>query len=86
MKMMGNSVSQQREFYARHQLEAARRLYNGGLVLGGEPQHQYVQQQQGVRCAQHEEAMRVATIAALSHGIKGQSGTGSSHWTLIEVD
>ena len=76
--MMGNSVSQQREFYARHQLEAARRLYNGGLVHGGggEHQHQYVlqQQQQGTRCAQHEEAMRVATIAALSHGIAGQSG------------
>ena len=65
--MMGNSVSQQREFYLRHRMEAARQFY-GGLHY----EHHYhghggfVLRQQG-----HEDEMRVATIADLSQGSKG---------------
>lgn len=71
-QMMGNSVSQQREFYARHRMEEARQYYNG---LHYEHQYQHgrlVQRQHGHYSYEDGNDMRVATIAALRQGIKGK--------------
>ena len=65
-QMMGNSVSQQREFYARHRMETARQFYNGLHY-----EHQYhgghgrLVQREHHGHYFHEDEMRVATIQAL---------------------
>ena len=59
-QMMGNSVSQQREFYARHRMETARQFYNGLCY-----EHQYHGRGRFVQRHEDENEMRVATIEAL---------------------